>query len=165
MKVSIRHEMPGDQLSIRAVTEAAFRTQPHSDGSEPALVDRLRSDGDLALSLVAEVDGGIVGHIAFSRVAISDGTKHWYGLGPVSVSPKLQRRGIGAQLIQQGIGELRRCGAHGMVLLGSPAYYSRFGFEHDPALTYPGPPPLYFQRLVLAGEPPTGVVSYVPAFG
>lgn len=165
MKPIIRDERAGDERAIRALTEAAFRDQPHSDGSEPALVDRLRIDGDLSISLVAEVDGHLVGHIAFSRVAISDGAEEWYGLGPVSVLPAFQRRRVGAQLIQYGLAELRKRGARGVVLLGNPAYYSRFGFEHDPALTYPGPPARYFQRLVLAGEPPSGVVTYAPAFG
>jgi len=163
--MAIRPERPGDEQAIHAVTEAAFRTQPHSDGSEPALIDRLRVEGELALSLVAELDGRIAGHIAFSRVTIEDGTPDWYGLGPVSVLPELQRRQIGAQLIERGVGDLRQHGARGVVLLGDPAYYSRFGFRHDPALIYPGPPAEYFQRLVIAGDPPTGVVSYAPAFG
>jgi predicted N-acetyltransferase YhbS len=165
VKLIIRHERAGDEDAVHEVTEAAFRGQPHSDGSEPALVDRLRIDGDLAISLIAEVDEHLVGHIALSRVAISDGAEEWYGLGPVSVLPAFQRRRIGAQLIQHGLAELRERGGRGVVLLGDPTYYSRFGFEHDPALAYPGPPERYFQRLVLEGEPPRGVVTYALAFG
>ena len=163
--ITIRPERPGDEAAIHALTESAFRTQPHSDGSEPALVDALRRDGDLALSLVAETGSQIVGHIAFSRVTISDGAADWYGLGPVGVAPERQRQGIGSQLIERGLAEMTERGARGVVLLGDPKYYGRFGFVHDPALRYPGPPAKYFQRLVLAGEAASGTVTYARAFG
>ncbi len=163
--IAIRHEARGDEPAIHALTAAAFRDMPFSDGDEQDLVDALRRDGDLALSLVAEDAHRIVGHIAFSAVSISDGSSHWYDLGPVSVWPEVQRQGIGSALIRHGIAELRERGAHGIVLLGSPTYYARFGFEHDPQLAYPGTPPEYFQRLVLEGRPPRGIVKYPPAFG
>ncbi|WP_271439858.1 GNAT family N-acetyltransferase [Pontixanthobacter luteolus] len=163
--VTLRPERPGDEPSIHALTEAAFLGTAFSDGSEPDLIGQLRSDGDLALSLVAErADHGLVGHIAFSRVTISNNSADWYGLGPVSVLPEFQRSGIGTALINQGIAELRQAGACGIVLLGDPGYYARFGFEHDPQLSYPGPPAEYFQRLVLDGPPPSGVVRYADAF-
>lgn len=101
----------------------------------------------------------------FRRSAISDGSQGWFGLGPVSVLPACQREGVGQRLMQRAIADLRETGARGIVLLGDPAYYARFGFRHDPRLVYPGPPPEYFQRLVLEGEPPAGNVSYAPAFG
>ncbi len=165
MTVSIRPEQSGDQAAIRALTEAAFREVDYSDGSEPAIIERLRADGDLALSLVAvNMDLAIIGHVAFSPVTISDGSKGWYGLGPCSVIPTRQRTGIGRALIETGLAELRQRGAHGVVLVGSPAYYGRFGFEHDPGLAYHGPPPEYFQRLHLAGPEPRGTVTYAPAF-
>ena len=160
----IRTERPGDEETIHRLTQAAFRDMPFSDGNEQHLVDALRHDGDLALSLVAEEGERIVGHIAFSRVEISDGTPDWYGLGPVSVWPELQHRGIGSALIRQGIAELRQRGAAGVVLLGSPDYYGRFGFRHDPQLRYPGPPPEYFQCLLLDGALPEGEVIYAQAF-
>ena len=162
---AIRPERAGDEQVIHDLTEAAFRDMPFSDGDEQDLVDRLRADGDLTLSLVAEDANRIVGHIAFSPVTISDGSSDWYGLGPVSVLPELQRGGIGGKLIQRGIADMRAIGARGIVLLGSTDYYPRFGFEHDPQLVYPGPPAEYFQRLVLEGEAPSGTVSYAPAFG
>lgn len=162
---TIRPEAPGDAATISALTEAAFRNMPFSDGDEAQLVERLRADGDLALSLVAEDAERIVGHIAFSPVTLSDGSEGWFGLGPVSVWPELHGRSIGSALVKRGIADLRVRGARGIVLLGDPAYYARFGFEADPALRYPGPPPEYFQRLVLDGEPPSGVVSYARAFG
>lgn len=161
---TILPERHGDEATIHRLTEAAFRDMPFSEGDEQHLIDALRRNGDLALSLVAETAERIVGHIAFSRVAISDGTADWYDLGPVSVWPDLHRQGIGSALIRQGIAELRARGAAGIVLLGSPNYYRRFGFRHEPQLRYPGPPPEYFQCLVLSGDLPEGAVTYAPAF-
>ncbi|WP_114521382.1 N-acetyltransferase [Altererythrobacter sp. ZODW24] len=163
--VTIRPEQAGDEPAIYELTKVAFAPMPFSEGDEQDLVDALREAGDLALSLVALDAERIVGHIAFSRVAISDGAQDWYDLGPVSVAPELQLTGIGSALIGHGIADLRHRGAKGIVLLGNPDYYGRFGFEHDPQLEYPGPPPQYFQRLVLEGDAPAGVVSYPPAFG
>lgn len=163
--VTIRPEDAGDESAIFALTEAAFANMPFSDGDEQHLVERLRADGDLALSLVAEDAERIVGHIAFSRVSISDGAQDWYGLGPVSVWPELHGQGIGGALVKRGIADLRQLGAKGVVLLGSPDYYARFGFRHDPQVTFPGPPPEYFQALVLDGDLPSGEVTYARAFG
>ncbi len=164
IEVTIRAEQPGDVAIIHQLTEAAFRDMPFSEGDEQHLVDALRRDGDLALSLVAEDHARIVGHIAFSWVEISDGTPDWYDLGPVSVWPELHRRGIGSALVRRGIADLRESGAAGIVLLGNPAYYGRFGFVHAPQLRYPGPPPEYFQCLLLAGALPQGEVTYARAF-
>lgn len=162
----VRDERPGDEPAIAALTEAAFRDAPHSDGTEAAIVERLRANGDLALSLVlVNGDEAIIGHAAFSPVTISDGTPGWYGLGPVSVIPLRQRVGIGSMLIEKGLEGLRERGAGGCVVLGDPGYYSRFGFRHDPSLTYPGAPAEYFQALLLAGPMPEGRVSYAAAFG
>ncbi|MFM7402684.1 MAG: GNAT family N-acetyltransferase [Erythrobacter sp.] len=162
--VTIRAERHGDEATIHALTEAAFKDMPFSQGDEQHLVDALRRNGDLAVSLVAENGARIVGHVAFSRVTISDGTPDWYDLGPVSVWPELHHRGIGSALVRNGVAELQRLGAAGIVLLGNPAYYGRFGFMHDPRLRYPGPPPEYFQCLVLRGAVPEGEVTYAPAF-
>ena len=163
--IAIRPEEPRDHAAIGVVTQAAFADTPHSDGSEVRIIERLRSDGDLTLSLVAEDGERIVGHVAVSPVQISDGSPGWYGLGPIAILPSLQRRGIGSRLMQRAIADMRMRGARGLVLLGDPAYYSRFGFEHDPALRYPGPLPEYFQRLAVAGDAPSGTVRYAPAFG
>ena len=163
---TVRDEAPGDEAAIAAVTAAAFRGAPHSDGSEAEIIERLRVAGDLALSLVAvDADGAIVGHVAFSPVTISDGTPGWYGLGPVSVVPSRQGTGIGSSLIRAGLERLRSAGARGCVVLGEPAFYARFGFRHDPRLVFPGPPPEYFLRLVFAGPEPRGAVGYSRAFG
>lgn len=163
--ITIRPEAAGDEATIHALTEAAFRDMEYSDGDEHHLVDRLRADGDLTLSLVAEDAERIVGHIAFSPVSISDGATGWYGLGPVSVWPELHRKGIGGALIRRGIADMRAMGARGIVLLGSNEYYPRFGFAHEPQLKYPGPPPEYFQCMALEGDLPSGEVRYAPAFG
>lgn len=162
---AIREERPGDEPAISALTCAAFRDAPHSDGTKASIVERLRADGDLSISLVAEnLDHAIVGHITFSPVTISDGTPGWYGLGPCSVIPLRQRAGIGSALVREGLSRLEDLGAGGCVVLGDPAYYGRFGFCHDPALVYPGAPPEYFQRLVLRELAPSGTVRYAPAF-
>ncbi len=163
--ISIRPEQAGDENAIFTLTEAAFRDMPFSDGDEPELVNALRDAGDLTLSLVAEDDEQIVGHIAFSPVTIGDGARDWYGLGPVSVTPDLQKQGIGFRLVQRGVADMRERGARGIVLLGSPEYYSRFGFRHEPQLRFPGPPPEYFQCLLIDGDMPAGEVRYAPAFG
>ena len=163
--ISLRPEATQDHASIFDVTEAAFRDMPYADGDEAELVGKLRDAGDLMLSLVAENGGQIVGHIAFSPVTISDGSGNWYGLGPVSVTPELHGQGIGFRLVQRGIADMRALGAKGIVLLGDPKYYGRFGFRHEPQLAYPGPPAEYFQCMVLEGDLPSGVVSYAPAFG
>lgn len=106
----------------------------------------------------------IVGHVALSPVVLSGGEPGWYGLGPISVVPALQGRGIGTRLMQAALDALRDRDAAGCVVLGDPAYYGRFGFVADPALVLPDVPPLYFQVLPLNGAMPVGIVSYHPAF-
>ncbi len=163
--ITIRPEAPGDQGAIHEVTEQAFRPMPFSDGSEPRIIDQLRDDGDLTLSLVAEDTMQIVGHIAFSPVTITDAATGWYGLGPVAVRPELQRQDIGGRLIRRGIADMRERGASGIILIGSTDYYPHFGFKHEPQLTYAGGPAEYFQCLLLEGKLPKGEVKYAPAFG
>ncbi len=165
IELAIRPEQSDDIETIFELTEAAFRDMPFSDGDEQHLNNRLREAGDLTLSLVAESKDRIVGHIAFSPVTISNGARDWYGLGPVSVWPELHHQGVGSALISEGIAQITQLGARGIVLLGSPDYYSRFGFRHEPQLAYPGPPPEFFQALPIKGDLPSGEVSYAPAFG
>lgn len=162
--MQIRPESPDDSAAIHAVTELAFRGHPHSDGSEPRIVRGLREAGALSVSLVAEVDGEVVGHVAVSPVTISDGSPGWHGLGPISVAPARQRLGVGSALMQAALAQLRTQGAAGCVLLGDPAYYRRFGFQARPGLVYPGPPAEYFMALPLDAALPRGVVTYHPAF-
>ena len=160
----VRPEREGDIDAIRTLTETAFRTAPHADGTEHLIIDRLRAAGALALSLVAEADGAVVGHVAFSPVSLSDGSKGWYGLGPISVDPSRQGEGIGAKLIRDGLDRLKAQDATGCVLLGDPAYYSRFGFTPDPKLTLDGVPPEYFMRVAFSPVYGEGTVSYHPGF-
>ena len=164
MEIAIRHERAPDAAAIRAVTEAAFRNAPHASGTEPSIVESLRSAGALTLSLVAEKDGAVVGHVALSPVSISDRTPRWFGLGPISVVPEWQRRGIGSQLMREALQLLRERGAAGCVLLGDPAYYGRFGFRAEPGLVLPDVPPELFQALAFGSSLPRGVVTYHEAF-
>lgn len=160
----IRDERPEDVQAIYDITQAAFAPMPYSDGDEQDLINALREDGALAVSLVAERDDEIVGHIAFSRVEINDEPSSWFDLGPVSVKPGLQSLGIGSALIREGIERIEALNADGCVLLGYPAYYGRFGFAHAPRLTCNGEAHPYFQQLTLRGATPKGDVRYHPAF-
>jgi len=162
--IALRPERNGDAATTRAVVTAAFLKTEHSSGTEGAIVDALRASGMLAVSLVAEDDGAIVGHVAFSPVTIDGHDRGWFGLGPVAVDPRFQRQGIGARLIEAGLAQLREAGAQGCVVLGDPGYYARFGFASAPTLTYPGVPAEYFQRLAFAGAAPTGTVAYSACF-
>jgi len=162
--MEIRPERPDDAAAIRAVTDAAFEGAPHSSGIEAAIVDALRAAGALTVSLVAVGDGDLLGHVAVSPVMIDGRSRGWFGLGPISVRPDRQRRGIGRALVWESLDRLRRKGADGCVVLGDPAYYSRFGFVSDPDLRFPDVPPEYFQRLVFRGVPPKGDVAYHDAF-
>lgn len=162
--MQIRSERFGDADTIRAVTIAAFKHAPYSSQTEGDIVDALRSAGALTLSLVALQDDEIVGHVAFSPVTIKTAAGDWYGLGPVSVRPDRQRRGVGQALIRDGLDRLRVVSAAGCVVFGEPAYYGRFGFESDPALVYAGAPLGYFQRLVFRGPAPCGEVRYHGSF-
>lgn len=159
-----RAERPGDEANIAAVTAAAFAGMPHSDGSEPAIIAHLRDAGDLSVSLVAESDGEIVGHIAFSPVTFSTDETGWYALGPLSVLPEYQGQGIGGQLIRKGLDKLGSLDACGCVLLGDPALYSRFGFIQDHKLSSPGLPPEYLMALALRGQVPSGMLNFHAAF-
>lgn len=114
--------------------------------------------------LVAEIDGRLVGHIAFSAVAISDGSHGWFGLGPVAVVPEMQKRGIGSALINAGLALLRKAGANGCVLLGEPGYYARFGFKNNPYLTLADVPQEYFLALLFTADSARGAVAYHQAF-
>ncbi len=162
---TIRREAEGDESAIRDVTFAAFEGKPYADGDEHELVDRLRSDGALAISLVAEIAGRIVGHIAFSPAVASDGSAGWFALGPVSVAPGHQGSGIGSAMIRTGLDELKRNGAAGCILTGDPGDYGRFGFELAPAITPHGQPREYFQVKLLNGPAPNAAVHFHEAFG
>jgi putative acetyltransferase len=124
--VTVRPERPGDADAIRAVHGAAFPSD-----AEARLVDRLRAAGRTRVSLVAEVDGVVVGHIVFSPVSVVGPAACGPGLGlaPVAVLPSHQGRGIGSALIREGLSACRQEGCAFVVVLGHPGYYPRFGFR------------------------------------
>ncbi len=160
----IRPETAADHGSIRAVLIAAFADHPHSRQTEHLIVEALRADNALVLSLVAEVDGVVVGHIAFSPVRIGVGDGGWLALGPVAVAPRFQRRGIGTALVTEGLKTIRTLGARGCVLVGDPAFYRRFGFQHTPTMRMEGVPPEVLLCLPFSGNAPEGSVTHHPAF-
>jgi putative acetyltransferase len=155
----IRSERPEDAEMLRSVITDAFEHAPHASGTEAAIVDALREAGALAISLVAIENRQIVGHVAFSPVAIKAATG-WYGLGPVSVRPDRQRKGIGSALIVEGLSRLVRRNAQGCVVLGDPGYYGRFGFVSDPELRFGDAESRYFQRLAFTDFVPKGDVAF-----
>jgi putative acetyltransferase len=164
MDILIRPEKTIDRETIDLVTSAAFAGQPYSNQTESRIVNGLRDAGALTVSLVAEVDGRLVGHVGFSPVTINDENQNWYGLGPVSVLPALQKRGIGSRLIEAGLAKIREIGAKGCVLEGNPVYYNRFGFKPCPTLIYADGPAEYFMALTFYDNVPEGKVEYHPAF-
>jgi putative acetyltransferase len=161
---TIRGETNKDIEAIAELTISAFKALEVSQHTEQFIITALRKAKALSLSLVAEIDGTIVGHIAFSPITISDGTKDWYGLGPVSVLPSHQRKGIGTSLICEGLSRLKTLGAMGCYVVGHPTYYTRFGFENITCLSMKGVPQNVFFALSFDGYTPEGEVAFHPAF-
>lgn len=160
----IRNEIESDIPVIGEITKRAFATLAISQHTEQFIIAGLRAAGALTVSLVAELEGKVAGHVAFSPVTISDGTPDWYGLGPVSVLPEHQRQGIGSALVREGLARLRAKGGRGCMLVGEPDYYQRFGFRNLPSLTLEGVPQQYFLALPFADQIPAGIVVFHPAF-
>lgn len=165
LPILIRPEAPADLASIRAVLTAAFPT-----AAEAGLVDALRSAGRLTVSLVATISSGeLVGHVALSPLTLDDHPTSGLGLAPVAVAPAHQGRGLGGALVRAALAAARDRGAGVVVLLGAPAYYSRFGFV--PASTF-GLTSEYdagdaFQAIELvpgALAPHRGRIRYAPEF-
>lgn len=163
--MKIRPETPQAISEIEQITIAAFDGKPYSDQTEHLIVNRLREAGAMSVSLVAEMDGKVVGHVAFSAVTINGKDIGWCGLGPVSVLPELQRQGIGSKLIREGLSLILEKGAKGCVLEGDPRYYQRFGFKSYPGLFYESTPaPEYFMALPFYEDVPEGKVEFHQAF-
>jgi putative acetyltransferase len=160
----IRNEIETDITQISDVTTSAFLNHPYSHNTEQFIVKALRTAGALTVSLVAELDGKVIGHIAFSPVTISDGSPDWYGLGPISVLPELQKQGIGKSLIYEGIRRLKERQAQGCLLVGDPNYYSRFGFTSPTDLIHEGVPQENFLALSFEGHMPKGTANFHQAF-
>jgi putative acetyltransferase len=163
-KIVIRSERDSDVSAIAEVTVAAFKTLEISNHTEQFIIAALRIAKALTVSLVAEVDGRVIGHIAFSPLTISDGTRNWYGLGPVSVLTEYQRQGIGKALIREGLSRLKDMNAQGCCLVGHPDYYRKFGFKNVPGLVHKGVPQEVFFALSFDGHTPQGTVAFHEGF-
>jgi putative acetyltransferase len=162
--IQIRPEETADAGGIESVTLAAFAHHPFSHQTEQFIVRELRLARVLTLSMVAVMNGNIVGHIAYSPVSFEDGTPGWLGVGPLSVAPKLQRQGIGKALVERSLEIIRARAIHGCVLVGPSEYYNRFGFQAVGDIVHPGVPPQYVLSLLLAGPQPRGIVTFHKAF-
>ena len=160
----IRKETVADVEAITEVTIAAFKNHPISHQTEHFIINALRDADALTISLTAEIDARVVGHIAFSPVKISDGTKDWYGLGPISVLPEYQRRGVGKSLIKKGLSLLKELGGQGCALVGDPNYYKRFGFKNYPELVHEGVPQEVFLVLPFDENIPQGTILFHEGF-
>jgi putative acetyltransferase len=159
----IRYIRAADHAAVAEVVSAAFARD-----DEARLVERLRAEGDVVLELVAEADGRIEGHVLFSRLW-ADHHGLFAALAPLAVRPDRQRTGVGSALVRSGLTHVREYGCHGVLVLGDPAYYGRFGFDAalagDVSSPFRGRPA--FQALALEDEafarPLT--VAYPDAFG
>ncbi|TKB50123.1 GNAT family N-acetyltransferase [Ferrimonas aestuarii] len=167
--MQIRHERQGDEQAIAELTYQAFLNHPHHEpGALPTehhIVERLRSGGDLMLSLVMELEGEIVGHVAISPISIAQSQGNWVGLGPISVLPQHQGLGIGKALMNQALEQLEQQGIAGVVLIGDPAYYNRFGFNDQHHLSYLELPKQFLLAKSFTASEARGEVVYSKAFG
>ena len=162
-----RTEKECDRDTVRTVNIAAFETQAEAD-----LVDVLRQHAQPIVSLVAEEDGEVVGHIMFSPVSLSGHPDlKVMGLGPMAVVPAYQRKGFGSALVQAGLDHCRELGFAAVVVLGHPTYYPRFGFSPSSQFGIDSEydvPEEVFMAMELKPEALsqiTGRVRYHPAFG
>ena len=163
--IGIRTERAEDIDAIGALISSAFLGMPYAEGDEAQLVEALRARDALSVSLVAECEGTVVGHVAFSPARATGGELGWYALGPLAVLPAHQRRGIGSTLVREGIDAISELGARGCILTGDPSYYSRFGFTLSPGNAPPGTPPEFFMVKLLRGQVPVGPIRFHEAFG
>ncbi len=163
-EIIIRNETDADIDAITQLTITAFKSLAVSNQTEQFIILALREARALTVSLVAELDGRVIGHIAFSPVILSDGTPDWYGLGPVSVLPGYQRQGIGTALIEKGLSRLKDLNAQGCCLVGHPEYYRKFGFDNPSGLEHEGVPQEVFFALSFDGHIPQGRVLFHEGF-
>lgn len=165
----IRPETNREAPIIEAVILMAFKDHPHQDlqkGTvEHLIVYKLRQQNALTLSLIAVENNSIIGHIAFSPITINGTQQDWFVMAPVSVLPDYQNKGIGSQLIEEGLKLLKERNANGCVVLGEPNFYTRFGFQQQSTLSLENAPQEYFMAKTLnAKEIPTGKVELHSAF-
>ena len=160
----IRNETKEDIEAISKVTIAAFKNLQISNKTEQFIIQALRKAGVLKISMVAEIEKQIVGHIAFSPITISDGSKNWYGLGPISVLPEYQKQGIGKSLVNEGLSLLKQLGGQGCALVGDSNYYKRFGFRNYSELVHEGIPQKVFLALPFKEKVPKGTIEFHNSF-
>ncbi|MBY0558961.1 GNAT family N-acetyltransferase [Hyphomicrobium sp.] len=161
--MQIRNETIGDIPAISRLVTEALLMLAQSTGTEARIVEELRRDGALALSLVAEEEGEIIGYLAASAARI-DRQDGWSLIGPLVVLPSRHRQGIGTALMAEALRRLRTT-SRGAALVGDPAYYGRFGFRTFPGLGVAGCPPEVVQALPFDGAEPRGELIHHPAFG
>lgn len=166
MKVRVREEGAADVARTFEVVERAFGSRLEAD-----LVDALRRSARPQVSLVAESDDGVVGHVFFSPVSVDSErpAPPAAQLSPVAVLPAAQRRGVGSALVRAGLERCREVGWAAVFLVGNPDYYRRFGFElaGPQGFSYPGPHDPYLQLLELSPGALSGVGGRIrlhPAF-
>ncbi len=165
LNVAIRPEAPIDAAAVRTVNTAAFPTAAEAD-----LVAELHHQNAVVVSLVAEVEGRIVGHVLFSPIETPASTRI-LGLAPMAVVPELQSRGIGSRLVTEGLSRCRELGYQAVVVLGHPEYYPRFGFvpasQYGFTSEYDVPAEVFMALELAPGalREVRGLVQYHPAFG
>jgi putative acetyltransferase len=164
MSFSIRPERPEDHAIIDDITKRAFAPMPFADDNDLLIITRLRNTGGLSLSLVAESGVRVVGHVAFSPATTGDNAAGWYALGPISVEPALQRKGIGKALIAEGLRLLKLKDATGCILVGDPGYYPSSGFIPCPEMAPATEPAEYFMILPFGDNTPSKSFAFHPAF-
>jgi putative acetyltransferase len=164
--MTFREERPGDAEGIRQVNLAAFETTAEAD-----LVEALRRQASPLVSLVAEDDGDIVGHILFSPVTLeNEPPLILMGLAPMAVAPSRQRQGIGSALVREGLERCRRLNVDAVVVLGHPEFYPRFGFlpaaHRSLGSEYDVPEDTFMVRELRDGALSglAGTIRYHPAF-
>lgn len=163
----IRNEHKNDVDRISKLQFAAFDGHPIHAGAAPTehlIVERLRAADALTLSLLAEENGEALGHIVISPTSVGDCKQGWYLLGPVGVVPSKQRQGVGSALIREVLMQMQENGAEGVVLVGDPEYYKRFGFKSFSGLSYSGVPEQFVLGLSFSDKDPEGEISAHDAF-
>ncbi len=161
----VRPETAADTDAVHRLNATAFPTD-----AEAGLVDRLRASGSTCISLVADSDQAIAGHILFSPVTLNDQSLNLMGLAPMAVAPDLQRNGIGTQLVEAGLAACRDTGVGGVAVLGHPEFYPRFGFAPASGFgidcEYDVPDDVFMMMELQAGylDGKTGTIRYHPAF-
>ena len=162
---TIRPERPGDESGIRDLTARAFAGHPYSDGDEADVIDRLRADGDLVLSLVAVKGATIIGQATYSAAVLSNDETGWMVLGPIAVEPSCQGNSVGRRLIEAGEKAMRELGAKGITVLGDPQIYGRFGFVRHTAMRQDDELGTFLQVKTFGTAIPAATIRYARAFG